>query len=58
MKTYLVGWMFLLNKVQRYGGKWQAKMALHLTEDQITCVGNVLTTVAECLRAFGSRPVE
>lgn len=57
-RTYEIGLLFILEKLQRYITRWQTKLVVSLTEDQYTCLLAVLNAVTSCLIALGPRPKE
>lgn len=57
-KTYLLGWLALLQKIARYYGRWGGKMTVGLDPDVVACINAVINAVNACVTALGKRPVE
>lgn len=57
-KTYVPTARVVMNECYNYLTRWQMKMLPSLTAPQITCLGNLINALAECIAAFGPAPIE
>jgi hypothetical protein len=57
-RTYIPGLRFVLNRLYRYGTRWQTELEANLTTPQYECLTAVLSAVLECLVALGAPPIE
>lgn len=56
-KIYVPGLRAVLNTAYRYGTRYNTQLEANLTEEQFTCLGEVISAIGACLVLLGKNPI-